>query len=118
MDTIDAHMIERLTAYAWVTVALLGICARSWRLWVLYRIEPKTDGERRYLRNVIRSSYFRFAVKTTLLVGGLQAAFGFVPGGFWIWRFGVVIALLLLLLEDLNVTLSRRGFSHEYRETS
>lgn len=116
--TIDAHTVERVTAYLWVLLALCGIVARTGRLWVLCHIEPKTPEDRRYLQSVLRSSYFRFLVKAVLLIGGLQAAFGFFPGGFWIWRGGICVALALLLIEDLNVTLSRSGIGREHRGTS
>jgi hypothetical protein len=106
---------ERISAVLWVLIAAAGLLIRIRRLWILSRLVYSDPKDQAYLRTVIVSSVLRGIVKLILLVGGLLALSTnpTVPDGntgivFWIWRSGLVIALILLLVEDLQVDQIRR----------
>ncbi len=115
METVE--VIERLSAWIWLLLAVIGLVIRSRRLWILHQWTYDDPDDQRYLRGVIRSSWLRWGVKFTLLLGGLLAvtqgalAYTVAPGLpigdlatlFWAWRTCVIVVLILLTIEDLNV---------------
>lgn len=110
-----AESVERITAILWVLLAVAGCSLRVRRLRILYTFTCDDPTDRRYHHSVIRSSFYRLAVKFILLMGGVLAWWldPTVPVApvtelFWGWRFGMLAVLLLLLIEDLNVDRMRR----------
>lgn len=108
-------MLERLTAVLWVTVATIGLLIRTRRLILLGGLSYDDPDDQAYLHAVRRSSVLRWFVKLILLIGGTLAFWAnpIAPSGdigvmFWLWRGGIVIALILLAAEDVNVDLIRR----------
>jgi uncharacterized membrane protein len=109
------ELIERISAWLWVLVALAGLVLRVRRLWILSHLTYTDEKDQRYLRTVIGSSILRGIVKLILCFGGVLAVWSdpTVPLGameplFWLWRGGVITALVLLLIEDVRVDVTRR----------
>jgi hypothetical protein len=109
-----AELIERISAWLWVLIAFAGLVLRVRRLWILSHLSYTDEKDQRYLRTVIGSSILRGAVKLILFFGGSLALWSnpTVPAGamgalFWMWRGGVIAALLLLLIEDIRVDVMR-----------
>lgn len=107
--------MERITAILWVLLAVAGCSLRLRRLRILHAFSCTDPADIRYHRSVIRSSFYRLAVKVILLFGGVLAWWLDPPVPpapadwlFWAWRFGMLGVLSLLLIEDLNVDRMRR----------
>lgn len=107
--------MERITAILWVLTAVAGLALRVRRLFILYSFHCTDLDDIAYHHSVIRSSWLRFVVKSIFLMGGTLAVWTnpnvpFFPADylFWFWRGGILVALLLLLIEDMNVDRMRR----------
>lgn len=112
---IVAEMIERMTAFCWIVLAVGGIVLRLRRLAILYSFRCTDPWDVRYHHSVIRSSWLRLAVKIVFLLGGglaywLDPSVPAPPADafFWCWRVGILLILMVLLTEDLNVERMRR----------
>ena len=110
-----AELIERTTAVLWVLLAVAGCSLRIRRLRILHTFTCTDPADIRYHRSVIRSSFYRLAVKVILLFGGTLAWWLDPPVPappadflFWGWRGGMLVVLTLLLVEDLQVDRVRR----------
>ncbi len=110
-----AEAMERVTAYLWVAVSLLGLVLRIRRLWILSKLSYDDPRDRDYLATVVGSSILRLVVKCLLLFGGVLAVWldPSVPAEgqgvlFWIWRVGAISIPVLLLIEDVRVDRMRR----------
>lgn len=102
--------VERGTALAWVALAVLGVFRRVRRLEHLDQIilpEPVEQEDVDYLASVKRSTYLRLTVKLVLLIGGLIALFR-LADYVLVWRFGVLLALVLMDFETVNVDAVRQ----------
>lgn len=96
---------DMLSGALWLALALVGIVLRARRLRRLHRIvlvEPVDQRDELYLAQVTRSAYLRLAVKVVLLVGALIAVFD-LTALWWLWRFGVCLALVLMVVETAGV---------------
>jgi len=106
IDDLDwPFLLDRGTALVWFLVALYGISRRLRRLKKLNRIvlrKPEEQEDVDYLRSVKRSTYYRLGVKVALLIGATIALFHLMDI-YLIWRFSVIIALILMSMETTNV---------------
>lgn len=95
---------DLLTASLWFVLASAGIVLRIrrvMRLNAIRLIEPIHPSDADYLASVKRSTYLRLGVKVVLLLGSLIALFGLPL--FELWRMGLVLALVFMLIETLSV---------------
>ncbi len=98
-------LLDRSTALIWFLLALTGIVLRTRRLRRLHRIilpKPEVQEDVDYLRSVIRSTHLRLGVKVALLIGSMIALFHLMDL-YLIWRFAVIVALILMVSETHNV---------------
>jgi len=98
-------LLERGTALAWFLLAVAGIALRLRRLRRLHQIilrKPEEQEDIDYLRSVVWSTYLRLGVKVALLVGSIVALFHLMDIVL-LWRFSVIVALILMTVETHNV---------------
>jgi hypothetical protein len=96
---------DLITGHLWLLLALFGIVLRFRRLLRLNRIvlvEPVDPRDEAYLAQVKRSTYLRLAAKAVLLVGALIAVFD-ASALWWLWRAGVCLMLVFMILETTGV---------------
>lgn len=93
------------TAALWFLLAALGIVLRVRRLLRLRQIvlvAPVDPRDAAYLASVKLSTVLRLGVKVVFLIGACIPLFGLFDL-WWVWRVGVVVALLFMLTETANV---------------
>ncbi len=96
---------DLITGHLWLLLSLFGIALRVRRLVRLNRVvlvAPVDPRDRMYLDQIKRSTYLRLGVKSVLLVGALIAVFD-INSLWWLWRAGICLGLLLMLLETAGV---------------
>lgn len=110
---------DLITAALWFALSAVGIVLRTQRLLRLRRIrliEPVDPRDAEYLASVIRSTRLRLGVKVVFLIGGSIALYDLTL--LWpVWRIGVVLALLLMILETVSVDMIRERLGRAVEAT-